>query len=73
MHPALVKFYNFDLCSSYGAHKPYRGFMPPFGICVVESWQRYIPYANMIYHVFIYMFFSFIYGNLSYQVPHKIT
>ena len=27
----------------------------------------------MIYHVFIYKFFSFIYCNLSYQEPYKIT
>ena len=31
------------------------------------------PYANMIYHIFIYMLLFFIYGNLSYQVLYKIT
>ena len=54
----------------HGAHKPYRGFLPPFVICVVESWQRYVLYANMIYHVFIYMFFLLF--TVTYHIRYRI-
>ena len=32
MHPALVEINNFEFCSRYGAHKPYRYFLSPFVI-----------------------------------------